>query len=103
MLVFINHFCLLSTYKIHASLFIRVLVPVIKDVGYGELIERVRVMIRKKLFTDSVSVNKKYLTDSVSVNKKYLTDSGFPIEKNHVKGGGLLYGGFYIYGGMNQD
>ena len=54
------------------------------------------LFLRKKLFTDSVSVNKKYLTDSVSVNKKYLTDSGFPIEKNHVKGGGLLYGGFYI-------
>ena len=47
----------------------------------------------KKLFTDRVSVNKKYLTDSVSVNKKYLTDSGVPIEKKHVKGGGLRYGG----------
>ena len=47
----------------------------------------------KKLFTDSVSVNKKYLTDTLSVNKKYLTDSVFPIEKKHVKGGGLLYGG----------
>ena len=52
--------------------------------------------MNKKYLTDSVSVNKKYLTDSVSVNKKYLTDSGFPIEKNHVKGGGLLYSGLYI-------
>ena len=48
---------------------------------------------RKKLFTDSVSVNKKYLTDTLSVNKKYLTDSVFPIEKKHVKGGGIQYGG----------
>ena len=36
-------------------------------------------------------MNKKYLTDTLSVNKKYLTDSVFPIEKKHVKGGGLLY------------
>ena len=28
-----------------------------------------------------------------TVYKKYLTDSGVPIEKKHVKGGGLLYGG----------
>ena len=52
-----------------------------------------KITIWKKLFTDSVSVNKKYLTDTLSVNKKYLTDSVFPIEKKHVKGGGLLYGG----------
>ena len=44
------------------------------------------------LFTDSESVNKKYLTYILSVHKKYLTDSGVPIEKKHVKEGGLLYG-----------
>ena len=26
---------------------------------------------------------------------EYLTDSGVPIEKKHVKGGGLLYGGHF--------
>ena len=36
---------------------------------------------------------KKLFTDSVSVIKKYLTDSSVPIEKIHVKGGDLLYGG----------
>ena len=44
-----------------------------------------KLEIRKKLFTDSVSVNKKYLTDTLSVNKKYLTDSGVPIEKNTLR------------------
>ena len=43
-------------------------------------------------FIDLV-LGKQLFTDSVSVNKKYLTDSVFPIEKKHVKGGGLLYGG----------
>ena len=38
-------------------------------------------------------MNKKYLTDTLSVNKKYLTDSVFPIEKKHLKGEGLIYGG----------
>ena len=34
-----------------------------------------KLEIRKKLFTDSVSVNKKYLTHTLSVNKKYLRDT----------------------------
>ena len=48
---------------------------------------------RKRLFADRVSANKKLFADTVSANKKLFADSGVPIEKKHVKGGGLLYGG----------
>ena len=30
----------------------------------------------------------------LSENKKLLADGGVPIEEKHVKGGGLLYGGY---------
>ena len=48
---------------------------------------------RKRLFADRVSANKNLFADTVSANKKLFADSGVPIEKKHVKGGGLLYGG----------
>ena len=36
---------------------------------------------------------KKLFAVTISANKKLFADSDFPIEKRHVKGGGLLYGG----------
>ena len=51
------------------------------------------IQSRKRLFADRVSANKKLFADTVSANKKLFADSGVPIEKKHIKGGGLLYGG----------
>ena len=44
--------------------------------------------------------NKKLFADTVSANKKLFADSGVPIEKKHIKGRGLLYGGFYLQIGI---
>ena len=47
----------------------------------------------KRLFAHRVSANKKLFADTVSENEELFADSDIPIEKKHVKGGGLLYGG----------
>ena len=41
-----------------------------------------------------LSANEFLFADRLSANKKLFADSGVPIEKKHVKGGGLLYGGY---------
>ena len=43
------------------------------------------------LFADRVSVNEKLFADAISANEKLFADIGVPIEKKHVKGGGLLW------------
>ena len=42
-----------------------------------------------------VSANKKLFADAISANKKLFAASGVLIEKKHVMGGGLLYGGLF--------
>ena len=48
---------------------------------------------RKRLFAEKISANKKLFADTVYANKKLFEDIVVLIEKKHVEGGGLLYGG----------
>ena len=49
------------------------------------------------LFVDRVSANKNLFEDTIYANKKLFADCGVQIEKKkHVKGGGLLYGGYLL-------